>query len=140
MFMNLLASIDYLAVVFAAVAGMMLGAIWYMPGVFGDAWRAALGHERWRHADPRITVPVRMIATGITAFSLAVLLSGAGVTTLAGSLRLGLVVGAGVVAPTIVGDFQYMGRTWRLIGLTAGHRLLHILSMSGVLGAFKQHG
>ena len=140
MLTNLLASIDYLAVVFAAVAGMMLGAIWYMPGVFGDSWRAALGQERWRHADPRVTVPVRMIATGITAFSLAVLLSGAGVTTLAGSLRLGLVVGAGVVAPTIVGDFQYMGRTWKLIGLTAGHRLLHIVSMSAVLGAFKQYG
>jgi len=140
MFMNLLASIDYLAVVFAAVAGMMLGAIWYMPGVFGDSWRAALGQERWRHADPRITVLVRMIATAITAFSLAVLLSGAGVTTLAGSLRLGLVVGAGVVVPTIVGDYQFMGRTWKLIVLTAGHRLLHIVSMSGVLGAFRQYG
>jgi hypothetical protein len=140
MLTNLLASIDYLAVVFAAVAGMMLGAIWYMPGVFGDSWRAALGQERWRHADPRVTVPVRMIATAVTAFSLAVLLSGAGVTTLAGSLRLGLVVGAGVVVPTIVGDFQYMGRTWKLIGLTAGHRLLHIVSMSAVLGAFKQYG
>lgn len=140
MLMNLLASIDYLAVVFAAVVGMMVGAIWYMPGVFGDSWRAALGHERWRHGDPHVTVPVRVVATGITAFSLAVLLSGAGVTTLAGSMRLGLVVGAGVVAPTIVGDFQFMGRTWKLIGLTAGHRLLHILSMSGVLGAFKQYG
>ncbi len=140
MLMNLLGSIDYLAVVFAAVAGMMVGAIWYMPGVFGDAWRAALGQERWRHADPRVTVPVRMIATAITAISLAVLLSGAGVTTLAGSLRLGLLVGTGIVAPTIVGDFQYMGRTWKLIWLTAGHRLLHITSISGVLGAFKQYG
>jgi hypothetical protein len=140
MLLNLLASIDYLAVVFAAVTGMMVGAIWYMPGVFGDSWRAALGQERWRRADPRITVVVRMLATGSTAFSLAVLLSGAGVTTLAGSLRLGAVVGAGVVVPTIIGDFQFMGRSWKLIGLTVGHRLLHILSMSGVLGMVKQYG
>lgn len=140
MLMNLLTSIDYLAVIIAAVAGMVFGAIWYMPGVFGDSWRAALGHERWRHGDPRITVPVRVVATGITAFSLAVLLSGAGVTTLAGSMRLGLVVGAGVVVPTIVADYQFMGRTWKLIWLTAGHRVLHVLTMSSVLGAFRHYG
>ena len=140
MLMNLLASIDYLAVVFATVVGMMVGAIWYMPGVFGDSWRSALGRERWRRANPRTTVVVRVLATLSTAFSLAMLIGGAGVTTLAGSLRLGLVVSAGVVVPAIFSDFHLMGHSWRLSALTAGHRLLHILSMCSVFGMYNQYG
>ena len=65
MWMNLLASIDYIAVLFAAIAGMVLGAVWYLPGVFGTAWRGALGNERWNHPDPRQAVIVRALATGI---------------------------------------------------------------------------
>lgn len=138
MLMNLLASIDYLAVVIAAAAGAIFGAIWYMPVVFGDAWRSSLGQERWRHADPRETVVIRSLATGISSFFLAVLIYGGGVTTFSGSLRLGLVVALGVVTPTIIADYRFAGRQWRLIWLTVGHRILHVLLMSGILGAFKQ--
>jgi tryptophan synthase beta chain len=72
-------------------------------------------------------------------FSLAVLVAGAGVTTLAGSLRLGLVVGVGIVAPTIIADYHFSGRRWTLTGLTAAHRIVHIVLMSCVLGAFNQY-
>lgn len=139
MLMNLLGSIDYIAVLLAAVAGMVLGALWYLPGVFGATWRSALGNERWNHPDPREAVVVRGLATGITAFSLAVLLAGAGVPTLAGSLRLGMVVGLGIVAPTIIADYHFSGRRWTLTALTAAHRIVHVMLMCGVLGAFKQY-
>ena len=139
MWMNLLASIDYIAVLFAAIAGMVLGAVWYLPGVFGTTWRGSLGNERWNHPDPRQAVVVRALATAITAFALAVLVAGAGVTTLAGSLRLGLVVGVGIVAPTIIADYHFSGRRWTLTGLTAAHRIVHIVLMSCVLGAFNQY-
>lgn len=138
MVLALLASIDYLAVLFAAVTGMTFGAVWYLPGVFGNAWSAALGQERWHHREPHMAVVVRGAATVVTAFSLAVLINGGGVTTLAGSLRLGLVVGIGVVASTIIADYHFAGRPWRLIWLTAAHRISHVVVMCAVIGAFKQ--
>jgi hypothetical protein len=139
MLLNLLASIDYLAVVIAAVAGMVFGAIWYMPGVFGTLWRASLGNDRWHHADPREAVVVRALATGVTAFFLAVLIHGGGVTTFGGSLRLGAVVAIGVVSPTIIADYHFAGRQWRLTWLTVSHRIVHVILMAGVLGAFKEY-
>ena len=55
------------------------------------------------------------------------------------ALRLGLVVGVGIVAPTIIADYHFSGRRWTLTGLTAAHRIVHIVLMSCVLGAFNQY-
>ena len=35
--------INYLAVVLAAISAMVIGAIWYNPGVFGTQWMALAG-------------------------------------------------------------------------------------------------
>lgn len=140
MLLYVLGQIDYLAVVFAAVAGLGLGAVWYLPGVFGTAWRNALGRENSRLRDPKKTVLVRAAATVATALALAILLVGGGVTTLAGSVRLGLVLGIGVVAPTLVADYHFSGQSRMLILLTAGHRVAHVVLMCAVIGAFRQFG
>lgn len=140
MLMYVLGQVDYLAVVFAAVAGLGLGAVWYLPGVFGNTWRRALGKEIWRLRDPRKTVLVRVAATVATALALAILLVGGGVTTLAGSIRLGLVLGIGVVAPTLTADYHFTGQSRTLIVLTAAHRVAHVVLMCAVIGAFRQFG
>lgn len=140
MIFYVLSQIDYLAVVFAAVAGLGLGAIWYLPGVFGTAWRNALGKESWQLRDPRKTVAFRTAATVVTAFALAILIVGGGVTTLGGSIRLGLVVGVGIVVPTLAADYHFAGQSRMLIVLTAAHRVVHVLVMCAVIGAFRQFG
>lgn len=140
MIFYVLSQIDYLAVVFAAVAGLGLGAIWYLPGVFGTAWRNALGKESWQLRDPRKTVAFRTAATVVTAFALSILIVGGGVTTLGGSIRLGLVVGVGIVVPTLAADYHFSGQSRMLIVLTAAHRIAHVLIMCAVIGAFRQFG
>ncbi len=138
---DVLSQIDYLAVVFAAVAGVIVGAIWYLPGTFGSAWKTALGVGAHRRpVDPKVVVVVRGLATVVTAFSLALLLVGSGATTLGGALRLGLVVSLGVVVTTVVSDYLFAGWSTKLIAITAGHRFLHIMVMCAVLGAYKYVG
>lgn len=137
MVLDLLLQLDYLAILVAAVAGVIVGAIWYMPNVLGNAWMAALGRRQWNLGDPRKAIVVRSAATALTAFALAVLLAGGGVTTLAGSLRLGAVVCLGVVVPTIVADYRLAGWSKSLIVITAAHRILHIMVMCAVLGSVR---
>lgn len=136
MFQNLLAQIDLLRVVFAAVAGVVVGAIWYLPGVFGKAWREALGGGVQRRlGNPRVVVVVRSLATALTALALAILIVGSGASTFAGALRLGLAISVGVVVPTIIADYLFAGWSSGLVFITAGHRILHIMVMCAVLGA-----
>lgn len=137
MLRDLLTQLDYLGIVFAAVAGMVFGGIWYLPNVLGNAWLAALGRRQWNLGDPRKAILVRAIATLATASALAVLMAGGGVTTVGGSLRLGLVVSLGVVVPTIVADYRLANWSNQLIVITAAHRVLHVLVMCLVLGIFR---
>ncbi|MBI1398345.1 MAG: DUF1761 family protein [Betaproteobacteria bacterium] len=135
MLLYLLSQVDYLSVLFAAVAGMVVGGIWYMPDVFGKAWMHALGRTQWNLGDPGQLILIRAGTTLITAFSLAVLMIGGGVTTFGGSLRLGAVVSLGIVATTMLSEFAFARWPWRLFFVTAGHRIVHIMTMCAVLGA-----
>lgn len=139
MIFDVLAQIDYLAVVFAAVAGVIIGALWYLPGVFGNVWKAELaGGNHRRLGDPGMVVIVRGLATAISAFALAVLLVGSGATTIGGALRLGAVVSLGVVVTSIASDYLFAGWSPKLVAVVAGHRFVHIMTMSAVLGLYKQ--
>ena len=136
MIQSTLAQIDLLRVVFAAVAGVVVGAVWYLPGVFGRTWKEALGGGPQRRlGNPRVVVVVRSLATAFTALALAIMIVGSGASTLAGALRLGLAVSVGVVVPTIISDYLFAGSPPRLVLITAGHRVVHIMVMCAVLGA-----
>jgi hypothetical protein len=133
--LDVLSQVDYFAVVFAAVAGLAVGTVWYLPAVFGRQWQASLARSEQRRQGPPVKiVRARGVATVIAALSLEVMLIGSGATTLGGALRLGGVVSLGLVATTIVSDYLYAGWSPRLIAITVGHRILHILVMCAVLG------
>lgn len=138
MLLLILSQIDYLAVILGTIAGMVVGGIWYMPNVFGKTWQESLGRNVWAMGKPEQVILVRAGSTLVTALSLAVLMIGGGVSTVPGALRLGLVVGVGVVASTIVAD--YFSARWplKLILVTAGHRIVQILVMSAVIASVSR--
>ena len=59
--------INYLAVVLATVAAMLVGWVWYGP-LFGKRWRALTGDERPKAA---VVYPVAFVANVVTAYVLA---------------------------------------------------------------------
>lgn len=136
----LLGQIDYLAVLVAALVGLVIGGVWYMPDVLGKTWIAAQGRSRWDLGDPRKAIAARTVATLVGAFALAVLMAGGGITTLGGALRLATVISFGIVTPVIVADYLLNGWSWKLILVTSGHRVLHIYGMCAVLGTFRNIG
>jgi len=44
--------INWLAVLLAAVSSMVVGSIWYMPGVFGNAWMRMTKSKMGKGATP----------------------------------------------------------------------------------------
>jgi hypothetical protein len=50
--LDVLSQVDYFAVVFAAVAGLAVGTVWYLPAVFGRQWQASLARSEQRRQGP----------------------------------------------------------------------------------------
>lgn len=90
-----LEDLNWLAVVVAGVAYFALGAIWYMPAMFGRAWMRAGGiqmegqrQSSAMYVAPLVTCLIAAVATGMLALATATNTYGEGVV-------LGLVVGVG---------------------------------------------
>jgi hypothetical protein len=92
-----LGSLNWLAVIVAAVIYFVLGALWYSPVMFARPWQAAIGWDASRqppqmnpmtYVVPLVLYLVASIATGLMA-------AATGTDTLAEGVTLGLVTGIG---------------------------------------------
>ena len=74
--MEILQGLDWWGIAAAAVAGYLVGAIWYQPAVFGTKWMAAQPHrkapEDYQNAVPGMFV--QFFATLLTAVLFAVVM------------------------------------------------------------------
>ena len=59
--------VNYLAVLLAAVSSMIVGSIWYAPGVFGNTWM------KLAKVDPSKTTPKQMVVLMGSTFLLSLL-------------------------------------------------------------------
>ena len=125
-----------MAIIAAAVAGMFLGAVWYSPAVFGDEWLKALDKSRDQLGPPGPAMAGGMIASLVTAVAMEFLVTAAGADNFLAGMGLGLVVGLGVVAMTMLSDSLFSGWSWRLYFIQTGYRVLSIVVMGAICGAW----
>ena len=132
------ASVNYLAVFAAGIAGWMAGAIWY--GVLGKAWLTALGRTKedmsMARGTPGFYAPfvIALIANLIIALVLYGVMRHVGAIT----IRSGLISGAfcwfGFVLTTMATNNAFGGRKPMLTVIDAGHWLAVLLVIGAVLG------
>ncbi|MGE3149841.1 MAG: DUF1761 domain-containing protein [Pseudorhodoplanes sp.] len=136
------AGINYAAVLAAAVAGWLTGAVWY--GVFGKAWMAALGKTREecrRHeGTPRFYLPfvLALIAALVMAWILAGMIGhlGPGQVTVKNGMISAAFAWAGFVLTTIVVNNAFADRKAMLTAIDSGHWLAALLMMGAIIGAW----
>ena len=134
--------ISYLAIVVAAIAGWLLGAVWYM--VFSKPWQEAVGMTARKMSatqkSPGFYVPfiVGFLALIVMAWVLAGLIAHLGPGQF--TIRNGIVSGAfcwlGFVFTTMAVNNGFAGRDRRLLLIDGGHWLAVLLVMGAILGAF----
>ena len=94
---DLLGDVDWLAVILAALAYFVIGAIWYAPPVMGKTWMAAGGMADMRDGEgpgPAIYA-VPLIGSLLSAIALGMIALATGTDTVGEGIVLGLVVGIG---------------------------------------------
>ena len=138
---------NYLAVLAAAIAGMVLGYLWYGP-LFGADWTALMG---WKPdaAQKLMAQNKKKMMTNYTLMFVGLLLMAFTLSHLVSLLNLysgftGVVAGLegafmswfGFVLPASLGAILWEGRHWRLWVLNSGYYLIILLVMGIILGAW----
>lgn len=137
-------SINYLAVILAAVANMAVGMIWYGP-LFGRQWMTlmSLTPESMKEMKNKMT-PAKAIAGGlVTAFIMAYVLAhdafvwgaffGEAVNPAVFALQLAFWIWLGYVATVQVGAVLWEGKPWKLFFLNAAYSLVSLMAMALIL-------
>ena len=136
--MNLTAvSVNFVAVIVAAFAQMIVGAIWYAPPVFGKMWMKLTGISQKEIDAQKKQMPktyiFAFVGALIMAYILAILLSLTGVVSLLDGLQVGFLAWLGFIATSSLSLVLFERRRQELYLLNSGYNLVGILVMSAIL-------
>lgn len=85
--------VNMLGILLATLAGMLLGAIWYSPLLFGSAWMKCIGKSPETLGSTTVPMLGSIIASLLTAIGIALLFSMIGPTDLRTALIAGVILG-----------------------------------------------
>lgn len=129
-------AVNYLAVVAAAVVAMIVGSLWYSSLLFGKQWMALTGRdpESMKGMPPPMKeIFAELLASLLTAFTVAVLIAWIGAHTLAGGLVLGFWLWLGFYVPALLAPVLWERRPLNLFFLNASMRFVSILLISAIV-------
>jgi hypothetical protein len=134
--------INFVSVLIAAVAGMVLGAAWYSKFLFGGIWMKLI---KFTDADIKEakkkgmgkTFAVAFVAQLLTAYVLAhfVQLTAVinGSVNVAGSLKMAFWIWLGFVATVMLTSVLWENKPWKLYFINTSYQLSTLLVMAAIL-------
>ena len=125
---------NYIAILVAAVAAYLAGAIYY--GWLGKTWMKA---ARIDPAEAKMSLP--LMVTGfvcelVMAWVMAGVIGHFGDVTISPGLISGFLLWLGFMATTLTVNQRYQGFGWNLTIIDGIHWLIVALLMGGIIGAF----
>ena len=130
--------INWVAVVVAAAANMVIGAVWYSKLLFGPYWQKKVNLS---DKDMRKNMTTAMIGAAILAlimsFILAHFVSYAQDTTVWEGASTGFWVWLGFVMPVLAAGVLYTRRGKKLFLINAGNLLITVMVMAAILAAWS---
>jgi len=129
-------SINWVAVLVAALVNFVVGWIWYGP-LFGNVWKGLMGFTDESMKSMKLSAMQAMVGGFITSLVMAYVLSHFvvifGAIGIAGAFELAFWVWLGFVATTSISAFLWEGKPFKLFVLNAGEQLVALFLMSLVL-------
>lgn len=118
--------LNWLAILVAAVAYFMLGAIWYSKALFGSKWATVVGIDM-NNPDKKKGMAKMMAGTFlliiVTCVALAVLVHRLELSVIASALKLGLITGICFATTAVSISFIYESRPTALYFIDCGYHL-----------------
>jgi hypothetical protein len=138
-----LQSIDVglIAVLGAAVASMVLGALWYSPLLFGNAWMKASGMtkkdlEKAKAKGMGKSYFLSFIGAVVTAYVLAFVIRLAQVNSVGGGVKIGVLIWIGFVVPMMLGSVLWENKSKSFYFINVFYQFVNLILMSVIVTAW----
>jgi len=132
---------NYWAVVVAAVAAFVVGAVWYSPLLFGKTYMEVRGLNPGAVAEmspPAAELLGELVRNLVVAFVLAHFVVRLGVGDWKGAVQLGLWVSVGFQAMLLMGAVLHEKMPWMLYAIHAGDALVKTILMTVILSVWRR--
>jgi hypothetical protein len=128
--------VNWLAIIIAALANMVIGFLWYGTWAFGKSWMKLSGHVMGEGfpAGPGPLYALTAVAAVVQAITMAWLVGQTGATSGAAGAIVGLYVGMGLVAAAMFAEVLFAGRHPRLFAIVAGYSVLALVVQGMIIG------
>ena len=127
-------AVNWVAVIVAAIANVVISTVWYLPQVFGSRWAALTGRPISTSPNPMLYI-VAIVGSVISAYVLALVINGVGAASITDGIVTGLVVWLGFQATNQAVGGAFEGRSWTLFGINAGNGAVSLAVMGAILAA-----
>lgn len=129
-------SVNWLAVLAAAVSSFVVGAIWYSPAVAGKAWMKENNFrmEDLKGGNPVVMYGLTFVLAFIIATNLAFFLGGE--ADLVMGMLYGGLAGLGWAAMAIGTIYIFERKSFRLWLIHAGYVTIQFVAMGAILGSW----
>ncbi|HSW98999.1 MAG TPA: DUF1761 domain-containing protein [Candidatus Saccharimonadales bacterium] len=134
--------VNWIGVILAVVAAMVVGFVWYSRGVFGTVWMKLAGLDQ---AKMKKGMAGPMVATALsallTSYILAVMAfiahSFYGNSFFMDSVDVAFWLAVGISATTVIIHNSFERKPWKLTAIAVGNRLVSLIVMGAVIGLLK---
>jgi hypothetical protein len=128
-------TVNYLAVLIAALINIFLGMLWYSPAMFAKAWLASIGKtpEEISGSSAGVYYVINTVASLILAYVLAMFIRFAGANTAVLGAQTGIWVWLGFVVTTLLPGYMFEKRSFKTYFIFIGYQLISFILMGIVL-------
>ena len=125
---------NWLAVIIAVIANMVIGALWYGNWAFGKSWMKLSGHTMGEGMQVGPLYALTALAALVQAITMSWFLGQTGANSGAAGAIIGLYVGLGFVASAMFAEVLFAGRPPRLYAITAGYSVVAAIVQGAIIG------
>ncbi len=133
-----LSTINYFAVLVAALSTFLIGGLWYSPLLFGKAWMRVnnFSEQELEKFSKARMFGWSFVFSLVMAFNLAMFLAGPD-TNVTWGMAAGALAGFGWVAMAIGIIAVFENRSWSYIAINGGYMTVAFIVMGAILGAWR---
>ena len=127
---------NWLAIIIAAIANMIIGFLWYGTWAFGRSWMTLSGRTMGEGfpAGPGPLYAMTAAAAIVQAITMSWFVAQTGANSGAAGAIIGLYVGLGFIATAMFAEVLFAGRHPRLFAITAGYSVVAAIVQGMIIG------
>jgi hypothetical protein len=131
-------SVNWWAIIVAAVVKFLLGWAWYAPPVLGREWQRLIGlNQQQMQSGLARAIPIDIVASLVMAYVLARFIGHYGAVTLLDGAIVGFMAWLGFAATITIGSFAYEQRPLKLFLINAGYLLIAMVVMGAIIAVWQ---